>query len=299
MSAGPNTQANIMNPATPYKPARLWRLYWVIWIGKVGAVFGSAMTCTIIFEIGGQYKFAAQPTVEGRSLQVLICYDKAMKTILITGGSDGLGKAIATRLAPNNKVFILSPHEEKLRKAAQEIGCEYKVCDVRDYGQLEKVVTEIGTIDCLVNSAGLWIQGTLEESKPDYIQDVMDVNAVGTINATKAVIPGMKQQGSGLIVNIISQAGWYAKAERSVYTASKWAITGFTKAIQAELAPLGICVTGLYPGMLKTDMFTKMGIEKDLSKGLNTEEVAKTIEFILSFDKPTLFTEVGLKNMEY
>lgn len=222
-----------------------------------------------------------------------------MKTILITGGSDGLGKAIATKLSPNNKVYILSPHEEKLRKAAEELGCEYKVCDVRDYEQLQKIITEVGKVDCLINNAGLWIQDTLEENEPKYIQEVMDVNAVGTINATKAVIPAMKKQGSGLIINVISQAGWYAKAERSVYTASKWAVTGFTKAIQAELAPLGICVTGLYPGMLKTDMFAKMGIEKDMSKGLDTEEVARTVEFILDSKKPTVFMEIGLKNMEY
>lgn len=222
-----------------------------------------------------------------------------MKTILITGGSDGLGKAIAAKFAPGNHVFILSPHEEKLAKTAKEIGCEYKVCDVRDFDQLQKVVAEIGRVDCLINNAGLWIQDSLEGNNPKNIQEVMDVNALGTIYATKAVIPTMKHQKSGLIINIISQAGWYAKAERSVYTASKWAITGFTKAIQAELAPLGICVTGLYPGMLKTDMFAKMGIEKDMSKGLDTEEVARTVEFILNAKKPTIFMEVGLKNMEY
>lgn len=222
-----------------------------------------------------------------------------MKTILITGGSDGLGKAIAAKLSPSNKVIILSPNEEKLRKTASQIGCEYKICDVRDYDQLQAVIAEVGKVDCLVNNAGLWIQGTLEENAPEYIKEVMDVNALGTINATKAVIPLMKQQKSGLIINIISQAGWYAKAERSVYTASKWAVTGFTKATQAELAPHGICVTGLYPGMLKTEMFAKMGIQKDMSKGLDTDEVAKTVEFILSFKKPTVFMEVGLKNMEY
>jgi short-subunit dehydrogenase len=186
-----------------------------------------------------------------------------MKTILITGGSDGLGKAIAARLATNNKVIILSPHEDKLRVVAQELGCEYKVCDVRDYAQTEKVAQEIGLI-----------------------------------NTTKAVIPAMKQQGSGLIINVNSQGGLYAKAERGVYTATKWAITGFTKAMQPELAPYGIAMTGLYPGMMKTDMFNKMGIEKDTSNGLELDEVAKTIEFLLSFEKPTMFPEIGIKHID-
>lgn len=221
-----------------------------------------------------------------------------MKTILISGGSDGLGKAIAARLASNNKVIILPPTENKLKAAAEEIGCEYRVCDVRDYAVVEKIVQEIGAIDCVINNAGLWIQGPLDKNDPQRIHEVLEVNTLGTINLTKAVIPGMKRQKSGLIINIISQAGLYAKAERSVYNASKWAITGFTKSIQPELAPFGIGVTGLYPGMLKTDMFNKMGIQKDMSKGLDTEDVAKTIEFMLSFDKPTLFPEIGIKHLE-
>lgn len=220
-----------------------------------------------------------------------------MKTILISGGSDGLGKTIAKRLAKTHKVIILSPTEDKLRAVAQEIGCEYKVCDVSNYTQVEKAVNEIGTVDCVINNAGLWIQGALDENDPARVQEVISVNTLGTINLTKAVIPGMKQRKSGLIINIISQAGLYAKAERSVYNASKWAITGFTKALQPELAPFGIGVTGLYPGMLKTEMFAKMGIEKDMAKGLDTEDVAKTIEFMLSFNSTTLFPEIGIKNL--
>lgn len=221
-----------------------------------------------------------------------------MKTILITGGSDGLGKAIAARLAPNNKVIILSPSEEKLKQTADELGCEYKVCDVRDYAQVEKVVQEVGAIDCLVNNAGLWIEGTLESNDPERIHEVLEVNTLGTINCTKAVIPIMKQQKSGRIINVISQAGLYAKAERSVYTASKWAITGFTKSIQAEVAPLGIGVTGLYPGKLKTNMFSKMGINKSMDGALATDEVAKMVEFILILDNTTLLPEVGIKDLE-
>lgn len=221
-----------------------------------------------------------------------------MKTILISGGSDGLGKTIAAHLSANNKVIILSPNEEKLRKASEEIGCEYKVCDVRDYAQVGKVVGELESVDCLVNNAGLWIEGALDDNDPDYAKQVLEVNVLGVINLTKAVAPLMKKQKAGLIININSQGGLYAKAERGVYTATKWAITGFTKAMQPELAPFGIAVTGLYPGKMKTDMFKKMGIDKKLDDGLDTQEVAKTVEFLLSFDKPTMFPEVGIKNIE-
>lgn len=225
-------------------------------------------------------------------------YTSGMKTIVITGGSDGLGKSIASRLTADHKVIILSPSEEKLKAAAQEVNCESIVCDVRDYSQVEKIVHKIGRIDCLINNAGLWIQGTLDENDPEHIQEVIAVNTLGVINMTKAVIPGMKQQKSGLVININSQGGFYAKAERSVYTATKWAITGFTKAMQPELAPHGIAVTGIYPGMMKTEMFSKMGIEKDMNKGLETDEVAKTIAFLLTFDKPTMFPEIGIKHID-
>lgn len=221
-----------------------------------------------------------------------------MKTILISGGSDGLGKAIAARLSPHNHVVILSPHEQKLKEVAQEIACEYRVCDVQDYDQCKAVVGEIGRVDCLVNNAGLWIQGALADNDPVRIDDVLRVNTLGVVYLTKAVIPFMKKQKHGRIINVISQAGLYAKAERAAYTASKWAVTGFTKSMGQELAPFGIGVTGLYPGKLDTDMFSKVGIDKDMSDALDTGEVAKTVEFILSLDSSTVVPEIGIKNLD-
>lgn len=187
-----------------------------------------------------------------------------MKTILISGGSDGLGKAIAARLSPNNKVIILSTNEAKLRAVPDEIGCEYRVCDVRDYAQIEAVIKDVGPIDCLINNAGKWLEGALDETDADRIREVLDVNTLGTINLTKAVMPAMKQQKHGLIINVISQAGLNARAGWPVYIASKWAITGFTKSMQQELEPFGIGVTGLYPGTLNTEMFAKSGAPKDV-----------------------------------
>jgi short-subunit dehydrogenase len=218
-----------------------------------------------------------------------------MKTVVITGGSEGLGKAIATRLQPSYNVIILSRSEATLRSAAEEIGCSYKVCDVRDYAQVDAVVKDIGQIDCLINNAGIWLQGALDETDAERIHEVLEVNTLGTINCTKAVTPGMKQQKSGRIINIISQAGLNARAGWPVYIASKWAITGFTKSMQQELEPFGIGVTGMYPATLTTEMFAKSGAPKDVSKDLDTDEVAKTIEFMLGFDNSVLFPEIGIK----
>lgn len=224
------------------------------------------------------------------------------KVIIISGGSDGLGKTIAQQLSQKYKVIIFSPTKEKLEKVSQELGCSFEVCDVSDYKSVQiavnNVIKENGRIDCLINNAGVWIEGLLENNNPEEIKKVIDVNTIGTLFLTKAVVVQMKKQSVGRIINVVSQAGLYGKAERSIYNASKWAITGFTKSIESELKQYGIGVTGLYPGKMKTEMFAKMGIKKDMSDGLDTKDVAKTIEFILSFGNETTFPEIGIKNLK-
>lgn len=224
------------------------------------------------------------------------------KVIVISGGGDGLGKTIAQQLSQKNKVVILSPTKEKLEKVSKEIGCDFEVCDVSNYGSVhtavESIIKKHGRINSLINSAGVWIEGPLETNDPEKIKRAIDVNTTGTLFLTKAVIPQMKKQSSGRIINIISQAGLYGKAERSIYNTSKWAITGFTKSIEAELKDYGIGVTGIYPGKMKTEMFSKMGIKKDMSDSLDTKDVAKTIEFILSFGNEVNFPEIGIKNLK-
>lgn len=223
------------------------------------------------------------------------------KVIVISGGSSGLGKSIAKKLTKENVVVILSHDKEKIASAAREINCDYEVCDVRSYENCEqavkRVVNKLGRIDCLINSAGLWIEGKLEENNSEKIQEVFEVNTLGTIFLTKAAVTLMKGKNSGLVINVISQAGFYARVERSVYTATKWAITGFTKAIQPELASYGIGITGLYPGMIQTELFEKAGVKKDMSNGLNPAEIARVVEFLLSFPPTTIFPEIGIKNI--
>lgn len=216
-----------------------------------------------------------------------------MKTLVITGGSDGLGKTLAERLSSQYKVVILARSEEKLRAIAEKTGCTYHVCDVRDHAQVEKVMKAIGTIDCLINNAGMWLQGPLDETDPARIREVIEVNTLGPIHCTRAVMPAMKAQGSGLIINIVSQAGLYGRAGWPVYAASKWAMTGFTQSMQQELEPFGIRVTGVYPGTFQTDLFAKADDPRDVSHGLNTTEVAEAVEFVLTH--AAHIPEIGIK----
>ena len=222
-------------------------------------------------------------------------------TIIITGGSDGLGKTLAESLSRDNNVIILATNEEKLREVANEYNCEYKVCDVSDHNRVDEVVKEIyndyGNIDILINNAGLWIQEELDVNDYNRINDVIDVNLLGVINCSKAVIPYMKEKKDGLIININSQAGINHKAERVVYNASKWGVTGFSKSLQDEVAKYGIRVTNVMPGMMKTDMFKKMNIEKNMANGIDTKEVSRLIEFIIATPKDVMIPEVGIKNI--
>lgn len=223
------------------------------------------------------------------------------KIIVITGGSDGLGKTLATTLSKDNTVVLLATNEEKLKKVAKENNCKYIVCDVTDYSVVETtikdIVKEFGKIDVLINDAGLWIQEELDSNDIQRINSVVNVNFLGVINCSKAVIPFMKQNKDGLIININSQAGINHKAERVVYNATKWGVTGFTKSLQDEVAKYGIRVTNVMPGMMRTDMFKKLNIEKNMANGVDTKEVARLIKFIIDTPADVMIPEVGIKNI--
>lgn len=223
------------------------------------------------------------------------------KTIVITGGNDGLGKTLAENLVKDNNVIIVATNEEKLKIVANTNNCTYKVCDVGKYEMVESIINDIvkefGIIDVLINNAGLWIQEELDTNNSERIKDVIDVNLLGTINMSKAVIPFMKEKNNGLIININSQAGINHKAERVVYNASKWGVTGFSKSLQDEVAKYGIRVTDVMPGMMITDMFNKMNITKNMENGLDTKEVYRLIQFIIDTPNNVMIPEVGIKNI--
>ncbi len=223
------------------------------------------------------------------------------KVIVITGGSDGLGKTLTESLSKENSVIILATNQEKLINVANNNNCNYKVCDVSNYSLVEKSINEIikefGEINVLINNAGLWIQEELDINDSERINSVVDVNLLGVINCSKAVIPIMKKNKDGLIININSQAGINHKAERVVYNATKWGVTGFCKSLADEVAKYGIRVTNLMPGMMKTDMFNKMNIEKNMANGIDTKEIARLIQFIIDTPSDVMIPEVGIKNI--
>ncbi len=221
------------------------------------------------------------------------------KLALITGGSSGIGQALAVQLARQGaSVWIVARHEDQLQRALEKIQAArvtpsqsfgYLSADVSDQDgiarELEKLMREVGAPDLLINSAGVTHPGQVEELPLDIFRWNMEVNYFGTVYATKAVLPSMIERGSGHIVNISSVAGVVGIYGYTAYGASKYAVRGFSDVLRAELKPLGIRVSIVFPADVETPQLEyenqfKPAVTKELSGngGLMTPEaVAQSI----------------------
>ncbi len=221
------------------------------------------------------------------------------QVICITGGANGLGRELAAFLSNRAQVIIFDINEKILKTVAEKLNCDHQLCDVSDYnsvfGCIKKVFKKYHRIDCFINSAGVYIDGEIESNDPGLIRKVFEVNSLGPVFTAQVLVPFLKKQKSGTIININSTAGLHPKAFNSVYHSSKWALTGFSESIQPELASFGIKVVDIYPGVMATK-FTD-GTNCDLSKAMEPHQVVKAIDFILSLDKDTLISKLTIKHL--
>jgi short-subunit dehydrogenase len=226
------------------------------------------------------------------------------KNIVVTGAAQGLGKEIAVQLSgnPGYKLILIDLDENELKETAESVGAEFYHCDVSNPDQIDALINVLlenfKHIDVLINNAGVMLTGPIDSYAYDLIKKTIEVNTLGTMYFSRAVVPSMKSHKSGVILNVISTAGLTGKAERSIYNASKWAITGFTESLNAELSGFGISVLGIYPSLINTNLFKNAGIEKDMSNSLDPSEVSKVVEFMLSFDRMQM-TKVVLKDINH
>ena len=186
-----------------------------------------------------------------------------MKVALITGGSEGIGRAIARKFAKADyRVAIAARTPEKLVETASELKTAFATpvlpipTDVRDPEQVkqlvEQVIAEFGQLDVLVNNAGLYSSGPTELFSLEDWHEVIDTNLWGYIHTIHAALPYFVAQQSGAIANICSIAGKVPMPYQTIYTTSKHAISGLSQSLHAELAPKGIHVCAIYPNIIDT-----------------------------------------------
>ena len=211
------------------------------------------------------------------------------KVVIVTGGNSGIGKSTAQSLAAKGcKVYDFS---------RRDIACDgviHVCCDVTDESQVRKavdtVLAEEGKIDILINSAGFGISGAVEFTTLESAKKQFDVNFFGTVNVTKAVLPVMRKQNSGRIVNVSSVAAVAHIPFQTYYSATKAAIESYTCCLANEVRPFGISVTSVQPGDISTgftdaraksfdgdDVYegrisrSVTGMEKDERKGMSSD----------------------------
>jgi NAD(P)-dependent dehydrogenase (short-subunit alcohol dehydrogenase family) len=186
----------------------------------------------------------------------------------VTGAARGLGALIAdAALADGNAVVVAGRNVAALaeRFAGQPNALPVQL-DVTDETQaraaVAAAVARFGRIDVLVNNAGFGLLGAVEEADDADVRRMYDTNVFGLLNVTRAVLPRMRAQSSGRVINISSIGGYRGSAGFGVYCSTKFAVEGLTEALHAELAPLGIHATVVEPGYFRTDFLDSSSLVK-------------------------------------
>ena len=220
------------------------------------------------------------------------------KTAIITGSGRGIGAAIAKRLAKDGFDIVINELSEQAGEQTAEecraLGVKASVyaCDVSNYAQCEemvkKVKDEFGTIDVLVNNAGITRDGLLLRMSEETYDDVIRINQKSVFNMTKLVGAVMLRQKSGSIVNLASVAGLYGNPGQMNYSASKGAVIAMTKTSAKELGSRGIRVNAVAPGFISTPMTDKLTDEQKnailaqiaMKRYGTADEVANVVAFL-------------------
>ena len=241
-----------------------------------------------------------------------------MSTVtVVTGANSGIGRATAVHLASQGfEVYgtVRNPDSAgKLRTMAAAAGSEVHVVtmDIADDDSVRTgmggILERAGRVDVLVNNAGIGGNAVAEECPPSMFADVMNVNLNGAVRCAQAVLPGMRERGGGTIVNVTSVVGRMGALAQAPYTASKWALEGLSEELALEVAPFGIRVAIVEPGITKSAIFAKnvdapnssgaydahyrrmfQFYAAGLTKATDPFEVAKVIHHAITTDEPKL-----------
>lgn len=237
------------------------------------------------------------------------------KVVLITGGSSGIGKAIGTYLT--SKDFKVYGTTRNLQNYPDFNAFELVQLDVKLPDSIQKAVLEViskeGSLDVLINNAGIGITGPIEETPHEEILKVFDTNFHGPVHMMKAVLPQMRKQGGGLIINVTSIAGYMGLPYRGFYSATKGALGLITEALRMETKDFGVTITNIAPGDFATNIASGRyhapvleesvyeskysqvlnGIDEDVDSGGDPIQVAYAVHRIINQKKPKIHNPVG------
>lgn len=232
------------------------------------------------------------------------------KVALITGGTRGIGKAIAKKFAENGYDLVINYVSENtdLEKLKKDINSRNEILFVRanvgDFNSCEelvkKAIEKFGKIDVLVNNAGITRDNLIMRMKEEDFDKVINTNLKGTFNVTKNVVPYMMKKRFGKIVNISSVVGVSGNAGQCNYAASKAGIIGFTKSIAKELASRNILANCVAPGFIDTDMTEVLSdsVKENINSQIplkrmgTAEEIAKAVYFLAGEDNTYITGQV-------
>jgi 3-dehydrosphinganine reductase len=206
--------------------------------------------------------------------------------IIITGGSSGLGKALAQRLIREGaSLALIARNEKKLRQVKEELSILYaggqKIeifsCDVSDYNSVEqtfgKIFETLGAPDILINNAGILKEGRFEELPLSTFRETMEIDFFGVLHCTRAVLPLFVKKGSGRIVNIASLGGRMASYGYAAYCSSKFALVGLTDTLRAEMKPRNVKVHLVCPGEFDSPMVEELNTYRTAENRMVTQTV--------------------------
>ena len=210
---------------------------------------------------------------------------------VVTGANSGIGRATSIHLARQGHRVAGTVRSiakaDKLRTMAADAGVEVELfeLDVADDDSVRDGFAELlattGRVDHLVNNAGVGANAVAEECTPQMYLDVMNVNLCGAVRCLQAVLPQMRERGRGTVVNISSVAGRIAAIAQSPYVASKWAFEGLSEGLAQELAPFGIRVVIIEPGVTKSAIFAK-NVDAPNSTGAYDAHYRRMFQFYMA-----------------